>query len=171
MKEAEAKAFVQRLKWPSIQNHILYGVPASITISQAALESNWGNSPLAEDPANNLFGIKGEGVEMPTTEYVEGIPRLTMESFKKYPSWAKSIEDHADLLTSDRYAQLHDMKPSDWPEGLQRLGYATDPRYAQKLHTIINKHDLGRLDAWGENLGKLIFAVLAVVGTAVFFFL
>lgn len=80
------------------------GVPASLTIAQAILESGWGGSGLTAQ-ANNLFGIKGSGpagsVKMPTTEYrPDGTSYQILANFRAYHSWAESIEDHSRLLVN-----------------------------------------------------------------------
>src|SRR6266568_7556425 len=84
-----------------------YGVPASITMAQAILESAWGASGLAKD-AHNLFGIKGVGpdgsVTMPTKEFENGHYISVEAVFRKYHDYAESIDDHAKLLaTSSNY--------------------------------------------------------------------
>ena len=46
------------------------GVPASISIAQAALESGWGESGLTK-AGNNLFGIKADSKLVPTSSAPE----------------------------------------------------------------------------------------------------
>lgn len=79
--------FIATLALCAIADMQSTGVPASLTIAQATLESNWGTSGLALQ-VNNLFGIKGKGtagsVEMPTTEVVNGKAVMVAASFRKY---------------------------------------------------------------------------------------
>jgi hypothetical protein len=133
------------------------GVPASVTVAQAILESDWGRSALAQS-AGNYFGIKALGglgndgvVWMTTGEYdAEGQTYETMSPFRAYRSLADSLVDH-DLMLSNgkRYAlamqAAHD--PRAFAMLLADAGYATDPAYADKLISLMDRYDLYRLDA------------------------
>ncbi|MBX9812856.1 MAG: flagellar assembly peptidoglycan hydrolase FlgJ [Burkholderiales bacterium] len=125
------------------------GIPARFLLAQAALESGWGRQEIrgADGTASfNLFGIKagrnwpGKVVEATTTEYVDGVPYKTTERFRAYGSYAESFRDYANLLlTNPRYAQVLDQQDSaGFARGLQRAGYATDPKYADKLMRILD---------------------------------
>ncbi|MED4570300.1 glycoside hydrolase family 73 protein [Brevibacillus agri] len=130
-------------------------IPASLTIAQAILESNWGKSGLAVN-ANNLFGIKGTGtagsVSMPTTEYVGGKPITTNANFRKYNNWAESIADHSALIlngTRDKPTRYHGVLGADYKTACQKIkegGYATDPAYSQKLINLIETYALHQYD-------------------------
>lgn len=130
-------------------------VPASLTIAQAILESNWGKSGLAIN-ANNLFGIKGTGtagsVNMPTTEYVGSTPIQTSAKFRKYNNWAESITDHSALIlngTRDKPTRYHGVLGADYKTACQKIkegGYATDPAYPQKLISLIETYALYQYD-------------------------
>lgn len=133
-----------------------YHVYASVTIAQAALESNWGQSELAQK-YNNLFGVKGTGINsalMTTKEYVNGQWITIKANFVVYPSWQKSIEAHTALLVNgidgdqNHYQQVINAQSyQQAAEALQQSGYATDPDYAQKLITIIQKYKLYQYDS------------------------
>lgn len=132
-------------------------VPASLTIAQAILESNWGTSGLTIN-ANNLFGIKGTGtagsVNMPTTEYVGSTPIKTSAKFRKYNSWAESIADHSALIlngTRDKPTRYHGVLGADYKTACQKIkegGYATDPAYPQKLINLIETYELYKYDVY-----------------------
>ncbi|MFN8207923.1 MAG: glucosaminidase domain-containing protein [Bacteroidales bacterium] len=116
------------------------GVPASITLAQGILESDCGNSTLARK-ANNHFGIKcHKNWEGKKVYHDDDAPN---ECFRSYSSVRESYRDHSDFLkNSARYAFLFKLKPSDykgWARGLQKAGYATDPRYADLLIRIIEE--------------------------------
>ncbi len=127
------------------------GVPAHLMLGQAALESGWGKRELkAADgtPSNNLFGIKATGnwngkvVEATTTEYIHGIKQKRIEKFRAYDSYADSFKDFANLMRNNpRYenvmANLH--SPQGYAQAMQQAGYATDPNYAVKLASVIQK--------------------------------
>lgn len=126
------------------------GIPASITLAQAALESSWG----ARAPGNNLFGIKadkswtGPTVSFQTTEHLAGNNVGLTDKFRAYDSWLASMVDHAAfLLKNPRYAKC--FKQTDgagWARELQAAGYATDPVYANKLIAIMRGRNLAFYD-------------------------
>lgn len=122
------------------------GVPASIILAQAALETGWGGSTIGD--AKNLFGIKGTGpagsVRVPTQEVINGRRVTINDNFRKYNSWQESIEDHGRLLQNSRYARAMAVKndPDQFARELQKAGYATDPEYASKLISIMKSNNL-----------------------------
>lgn len=123
------------------------GVPASITLAQGMLESDFGNSPLAKY-ANNHFGIKcHKGWEGPT--FIQDDDEKN-ECFRKYYEAYESYKDHSEFLrTRDRYATLFDLKTTDykgWAKGLKKAGYATNPKYADLLIRIIEDNELYKYD-------------------------
>lgn len=121
------------------------GIPASLVLGQAALESGWGQREILMPDGSgsyNLFGIKagerwgGKVVETVTTEYRDGAPGKRVEKFRAYSSYADAFRDYASLLRDNpRYAQVLQAGQSapDAAYALQRAGYATDPGYADKL--------------------------------------
>ena len=124
------------------------GIPARFLLAQAALESGWGRHEVrAADgtPSYNLFGIKaghnwkGPVVEAQTTEYVNGKAVKSVQRFRAYGSYAESFHDYAKLIARNpRYTQVRDQKNEvAFAYGLQRAGYATDPRYAEKLVRVM----------------------------------
>lgn len=122
------------------------GIPASIKMAQAILESGFGNSELAVN-ANNHFGIKCHGWPGKTYTYTDDEPD---ECFRKYDHPMQSFYDHSEFLVyRPRYAFLFDYDVMDyeaWAYGLSRAGYATNPRYPEMLLRLIREHDLARLD-------------------------
>jgi hypothetical protein len=126
-----------------------YGIPASITLAQACLESADGNSPLAR-MSNNHFGIKcktgwtGQSVNYDDDE--------RNECFRKYDSPIESFRDHSRFLNeSARYRFLFNYDITDykkWAHGLQKAGYATDPNYPARLIKIIEDFQLNELDLY-----------------------
>lgn len=127
-------------------------IPASITLAQGMLESNWGRSELAKN-GNNHFGIKcgnnwtGPSFAWEDDEYHKG--NLVKSCFRVYDAVYQSFHDHSDFLSKKRYQFLFDYSISDyhsWAKGLVKAGYATDPKYATKLITIIEKYGLYEYD-------------------------
>lgn len=124
-----------------------FGIPASITMAQAILESESGNSKLARE-ANNHFGIKCHK-EWTGETYIMDDDKKD-ECFRKYKSAQESYDDHSNFLrTRERYAFLFDYGSTDykgWAHGLKKAGYATNPQYAEKLIKIIEENGLDKLD-------------------------
>lgn len=136
-------------KWAdvAIEHMEIYGIPASITMAQAILESGNGNGTLART-ANNHFGIKC-GSQW-TGDKVYHDDDAKGECFRAYPSADESFKDHAEFLhTRSRYQFLFDYATDDytnWAKGLKQAGYATAPTYAESLIRIIETEKLYLLD-------------------------
>jgi hypothetical protein len=130
--------------------------PVSVTVAQAILESNWGESLLSRE-ANNYFGIKATGqigedgaVWMRTLEYVQGGSYNAFAAFRAYHTLAESVADHAQLFLHEpayTEALLAATDPDEFVRRIARAGYATDPTYAQKLIDLMRRYDLYGLDA------------------------
>lgn len=133
-----------------------YGTYTSVMLAQAAVESAWGQSGLAQEPNNNLFGIKGsyngQSVNMNTGEYGNGGYYTTNARFRKYPSYTESFEDNGALLRN----QMGNYYSGTWVEnsnnyaqatqnGLQGK-YATDPNYAKTLNSVIATNGFDKYD-------------------------
>ncbi len=124
------------------------GIPASITMAQALLESNDGNSYLAVYGKNH-FGIKCHRDWTGKKIYYDDDSKH--ECFRKYNNVEESYRDHSDfLMHKDRYAFLFKLPPDDykaWAKGLKKAGYATNPHYPQLLIKIIEDNKLYELDS------------------------
>lgn len=130
-----------------------YGIPASITMAQGILESGAGRSALSKK-SNNHFGIKCH--KGWTGQRVYHDDDELQECFRKYKDPKYSFRDHSLFLTQrSRYEELFSYKKNDyksWAKGLRKAGYATDPKYPQKLINIIETYQLYSYDV--EVLGK-----------------
>lgn len=148
---AHVKDFKLRLTSHAEEASRSTGIPAKFMLGQAALETGWGRREIvAADgtPSHNLFGIKAGGkwkgkvVEASTTEFINGVAHKKMEKFRAYDSYADAFRDYGNLLRNNpRYenvmANAHDA--TSFAQGLQRAGYATDPKYAEKLTRLIKQ--------------------------------
>lgn len=138
--------YINRYKDEAIKEMSRTGIPASITMAQAILESGDGNSPLARY-ANNHFGIKCHNWTGPT--FIQDDDTRN-ECFRKYNDSYDSYKDHSEfLLTRSRYAFLFELKSTDyvaWAKGLKKAGYATNPKYPELLIRIIEENSLDDLD-------------------------
>lgn len=141
------KRYIETYKDIAVEQMLLHGIPASITLAQGLLESGAGNSTLALK-ANNHFGIKCGGGW--TGPYILRDDDAPNEKFRVYQSPRHSYEDHSRFLCSNRrYAFLFSLKRTDykgWAHGLKKAGYATNPRYAYSLIDIIERYELHKFD-------------------------
>ncbi|POH18010.1 SH3 domain-containing protein [Fructilactobacillus sanfranciscensis] len=125
-----------------------YGVLPSVSMAQAIVEGDWGQSA----PGNNLYGIKGDYngnyTMQSTQEYYNGHYVTIQDKFRAYPDLATSVEDHGNFLAvNPRYSNLLYSKDYAYVcQMLQADGYATDPNYANTLISIISYNNLNRFD-------------------------
>jgi len=142
------KEYINTYKETAKDNMRRHGIPASITLAQGILESGAGKGTLCVT-ANNHFGIKCHTDW--TGDKVYHDDDSDQECFRKYPRAADSFEDHSQFLTTrGRYAALFKLDKDDyqgWAKGLRAAGYATDPKYPEKLTGLIERYDLAQYDA------------------------
>ena len=129
-----------------------FGIPASVTIAQGALESGWGASRLATQ-GFNLFGVKADAawrgpvLSLSTTEYVGGKPVAVLAKWRKYGSWTEAIEDRSAFLRMNkRYAGAFGQLGEAFARALALAGYATDPNYADKVIAVMHSNNLTQYD-------------------------
>lgn len=109
----------------------------STVLAMAALESGYNLN------ATTLFGIKGDGVVLDTTEYINGEYVNIKDSFKCYPSLTASVQGLYNLMQWSNYDRA--TSSTDYVEEcrmVQACGYATDPEYSDKLINIVNSYQL-----------------------------
>ena len=149
--------YINRFKSIAIEEMERTGIPASIKLAQGVLESGDGKSELATR-ANNHFGIKCGGSWEGGTYYVkdddyDANGNLIKSCFRQYKDAENSYRAHSDFLTDPRkdyrYGPLFQLDPKDykaWARGLRKAGYATNPRYATLLISIIEANNLHQYD-------------------------
>lgn len=137
------------------------GVDPNVLLAQAALETGWGKSVIKNEQGKssfNLFNIKadnswdGRQTRVSTLEYQNGVARKEMAGFRSYESYKQSFDDYVNFIKSNpRYSEA--LKKTDnaaqYVRELQKAGYATDPRYAEKIMSIYNSQiaELATADA------------------------
>jgi LysM repeat protein len=156
-KKMTPEEYINTFKEDAVKEMYLHKVPACITLAQGMLESGNGNSALCKN-ANNHFGIKchkewaGETYTMDDDS--------ADECFRKYETALDSYSDHSLFLFSrSRYSQLFELPINDykaWCIGLKAAGYATDPKYPERLIELIEKYKLHELNI-NENTPKQNF--------------
>lgn len=142
--------FVENL-WPHAKQAAeKLGVNPKAILAQAALETGWGKYPIAkEDGAAsfNLFGIKadnrwqGDRAVVNTLEFRDGVAKREKAAFRAYDSFSQSFDDYANFLSSsERYKDA--LRAGDdasmFAASLQKGGYATDPKYSEKIESILS---------------------------------
>ncbi|MBD5430649.1 glycoside hydrolase family 73 protein [Lactobacillus sp.] len=151
-----AQQFIDKVAPAATEASSKYGTYTSVMIAQAAVESGWGQSSLAKEPNNNLFGVKGDyngqSVAVKTGEYGSNGYYTTTANFRKYPSYTESCNDNGALLRE----QMGSYYSGAWVEnaknyqdatqnGLQGK-YATAPNYASTLNSVIKANHLDQYD-------------------------
>lgn len=140
--------YIEQYKEIAVQKMKEFKIPASITLAQGIFESACGTSKLATE-GNNHFGIKCH-------KNWEGMTILIdddelQECFRKYEKVEDSYSDHSLFLTTrDRYKNLFKLDIMDykaWARGLKEAGYATNPEYANRLISLIERFNINRWDS------------------------
>ena len=126
--------------------HLDNKILPSVIIAQAALESGWNLE------AKTLFGIKGNGERLVTTEYIDGVKKIVTDSFVVYKDIAEAIEGYFNLLNTERYANVRYANSyGEQSLELYNCGYATDPAYSEKIVNIIEINRLYLVDDYYFN--------------------
>lgn len=151
----DVSLFTENYAYIAVKQMMEYDIPASIILAQAFLESKHGQSALAQD-SNNFFGIKakkdwqGPYVVMKSAEYKRHKRHVKRSRFRKYDFPEESWRDHSEFLANgNRYRRLFEQglfNYKGWARGLQKAGYATDPKYAKKLIGLIERHHFNDFD-------------------------
>lgn len=143
------EAFIEEIKPYAEQAAKELNVGVDVILAQTALETGWGKFVLHDQSGNNtynLFNIKsgstwaGDKVSTSTLEFVDGSPSKQKANFRQYQSYEQSFKDYVSLIkNSSRYGASASAKnASEYIDGLQQGGYATDPHYAKKLKQLLN---------------------------------
>jgi uncharacterized FlgJ-related protein len=144
-KNEKAANYINTYKDIAIAEMLRSGVPASITLAQGILESQYGESDLCKK-SNNHFGIKCKGEW--TGDKVYHDDDAKGECFRVYATAADSYKDHSDFLRNrPYYTSLFSLDPTDyegWAKGLKKAGYATEKDYPQRLIKLIKDYDLNQ---------------------------
>ncbi|WP_083026286.1 flagellar assembly peptidoglycan hydrolase FlgJ [Vreelandella lionensis] len=152
---------MQTLATPAQAASAATGVPAELILAQAALETGWGQHEIATQQGHNsynVFGIKagsqwqGKTTDIVTHEYVNGRRTQIVDTFRVYNSFEHAFTDYASLIGNNpRYAGVVQASNAEQAaRELQRGGFATDPRYADKLVSVMNT--IGPLSSAGSLL-------------------
>jgi len=155
--QQDFERYVEKYKELAIREMQRAGVPASIKLGQALLESDAGRSDLARR-ANNHFGIKcnndwdGKTFKKKDDDYNDEGEHIE-SCFRVYEDAESSYRAHSEFLRNPkkrlRYGPLFELEPTDykgWAEGLRKAGYATSPTYSKVLIEVIERYRLYKYD-------------------------
>ena len=96
-------AFIEQVMPHALRFAEQTGLDPRLAIATAALETGWGKHA----PGGALFGIKGSGQDLMTTEYVDGKPVQMKQSFRRYDAAqdpaAASFDDFSKLMAESKY--------------------------------------------------------------------
>ena len=146
--------YIARFKDLAMFGQYTSGIPASIKLGQALVESQGGESELAVN-ANNHFGLKCRNCSeseayLKTDDEYDKNGQLIYSKFHRFNTPEDSYSAHSQFITTDsRYHSLFNNDRTDyraWANGLQKCGYATDTHYAERLIAVIEKYNLQRFD-------------------------
>lgn len=148
----ERVAFFEKAAPLAMEHQIKYGIPASVTLAQLALES--GCNMNAQSP----FGIKTDGKGQKGVDYFVAHDDTPHDKFKKYDGIEAAFEDHSRLLVKGKpYVSLRTLGPTDyqsWTEGIKKCGYASDNEYTGKLNKYIKDYNLTKYDQQALEMAK-----------------
>lgn len=154
--------YIDQYKYIAVSEMSRGGIPASVKLAQALLETNAGNGKLAINALNH-FGIKcgdwgGATYHTEDDDYVKG--KLVKSCFRKYEFVSDSYIDHTDfLMTKSRYSVLFTYDKYDytsWCRGLKACGYATLRTYDEALLKMIERYELWQYDYMDIKSGEMI---------------
>ncbi len=152
VERGDPQGFISALLPLARQAATRLGVAPEVLVAQAALETGWGRHVIRDADgrsSHNLFNIKagsdwsGGTVVKSTLEFdADGLPYRERARFRAYPDYAASFRDYAEFVASRpryREALARADDPRAYLEALAGAGYATDPRYADKIMAILSR--------------------------------
>lgn len=143
------KDFVTRMRPYAEKAAKAIGTDPSVLIAQAALETGWGKKVIknAAGSSNNLFNIKadprwsGNKVATNTLEFHKGIAVQEKAAFRSYDNYQDSFNDYVRFLNDNpRYSKALESskEPSQFIRNIHNAGYATDPKYTEKVLSVMD---------------------------------
>jgi peptidoglycan hydrolase FlgJ len=120
-----------------------------VLLAQAALETGWGKHVIHDPQGNNSFNIfnikknaawEGKSVAVQSVEFKQGVAQIETANFRQYDNYLHSFSDYVALMkTNSRYQPALNAgnNSAEYAKALQQAGYATDPRYAEKIKNVL----------------------------------
>ena len=141
--QAQHQDFINRFYQVAMTENRLYGIPASVTLAQAILETGGGTSLGFKDHKNS-FGIrctKKKHINC-CAPYVDAGDKIRL---RKYNTCWESFRCHSKYITSGKYADMYGtcgLDPYKWCDELQKRGYSSNKQYSKRLKKLIQQYDL-----------------------------
>jgi flagellum-specific peptidoglycan hydrolase FlgJ len=147
LRDVNVRSYINSFSQVAITEMDKFGIPASITMAQAIVESRSGTSVLAVKN-NNHFGIKCFSKVCPKGHCNNHTDDHHKDFFRNYKGANESWRAHSDFLMKNSYRRLlkYGKNYKAWAIGLKEIGYATDQNYDKKLIAVIEKYNLYKLD-------------------------
>ncbi len=147
LREVQVRNYIEKFSETAVGEMDKFGIPASISMAQAIIESRSGTSTLAVKN-NNHFGVKCFSKTCPDGHCNNFTDDHHKDFFRKYPGAWESWREHSHFLMKNSYKRLlkYGKNYKAWAVGLREIGYATDPTYDKKLISVIERYDLEKLD-------------------------
>lgn len=147
LREVQVRNYIEKFSETAVGEMDKFGIPASISMAQAIIESRSGTSTLAVRN-NNHFGVKCFSKTCPNGHCNNFTDDHHKDFFRKYPGAWESWREHSHFLMKNSYKRLlkYGKNYKAWAVGLREIGYATDPTYDKKLISVIERYDLNKLD-------------------------
>ncbi len=142
--------FIEKLKDMAKGAAEKLDVDVKAILAQAALETGWGKFITQDSQGGssfNLFNIKadsrwdGDKIKVSTLEYDGNVAKRENALFRAYQGFSESFDDYVNFLKDNpRYKKALDAvsDPMAFVKELQSAGYATDPKYANKIQNVLN---------------------------------
>ncbi|HMR43074.1 MAG TPA: glucosaminidase domain-containing protein [Saprospiraceae bacterium] len=143
LKKEDTEAYLKRFAHVAVSERKKFGIPASIILANALLQSGGGQNEIARKGSNHFrlkCGREWDGEAIKTGG----------ECYRKYVNAWSSFRDHSLFLSAGEFKILHKLDVKDyrgWATGLERLGYSDESGLAETLVQIIEKYRLDDLDA------------------------
>ncbi len=150
--QVACQKYIDRFAPVAVSEMHKYGIPASIKLAQALLESNVGTNQLSQE-FDNHFGVKCFSKKCKPGHCKTHNDDIHKDFYRKYENAWASFRGHSLLLHQKRYQHLLEIGKSDyknWAHGLKKSGYSPDEYYAEKLIRIIEILNLDRFDRKSE---------------------
>lgn len=144
---SDKTAFFKALLPGAIASEKAFGVPASVILAQAALESGWAKHAIG---GFNLFGIKGEGPAGKrlawTREVIHGKSVRVQRYFAQFHSIAEAVSEHGKVFHNGSYDNAlagFQQKPDAgvFVDAIAKT-YATTPKYAPLIKGMLKSYGL-----------------------------
>lgn len=132
----------------------------SPVITQAILESGWGQSKLAAQ-YHNYFGLKcgtkwtGKSINMATKEeYKPGVLTDIRDNFRVFDSMEDGVKGYFEFIQLERYHNLRGITdPKKYFETIIKDGYATSSTYVENCMALLDQYKLTQYDKEEAKMG------------------